>query len=95
LIIKAVLVAIKKHKALPARQAENFALRFKIGTDKLTLAQDKLSTGLDALSLRLPKPLAEPNVRQFPSSRKRAITSHEATEQEERDKARQRRRAAI
>src|SRR5271154_3283607 len=95
LIIEAALAAIEKHKALPARQAETFALRVKIGTEKLTVAQDKLTASLDALPLTLPAPLVEPNLRQFPSSRKRAMTGREATEQEERDKARQRRRAAV
>jgi hypothetical protein len=32
LIMEAALAAIKKHKSLPARQAETFASRFKIGT---------------------------------------------------------------
>jgi hypothetical protein len=75
LIMEAALAAIEKHKALPAGQAENFASRFKIGTDKLTVAQDKLSASLNALPLTLPEPLIELNVRQFPTSRKRAMTS--------------------
>jgi hypothetical protein len=38
LIIEAALAAIEKHKSLPARQAKNFASKFKIGTDKLAVA---------------------------------------------------------
>jgi hypothetical protein len=93
--MEAALATIKKHKALPARQAENFALRFKIGTDKLNVAQDKITASLDALPLLLLKPLVKPNLRHFPLSRKRAMTGREAAEAGERDKARQRWRAAI
>jgi hypothetical protein len=45
--------------------------------------------------MTLPKALVEPNIRQFPNSRKRAMTSREAAEEEGKDKARQRRRAAM
>jgi hypothetical protein len=38
LIIEAALAAIEKHKSLPAGQAESFASKFKIGTDKLAVA---------------------------------------------------------
>lgn len=75
MIIKAVLVTIKKHKALSARQVKSFALRFKIGTDKLTVAQDKLIASLKVLLLTLPEPLVDVNIRQFLTSRKRAMTS--------------------
>jgi hypothetical protein len=93
--MEAALAAIEKHKSLPAGQAETFAPRFEIGTDKLGVAQDKLTASLEALLLTLPEPLVEPNVRQFPTSRKRAMTGREAAEEEERNKARQHRRAAI
>jgi hypothetical protein len=93
LIMEAAFAAIEKHKSLPAGQAENFASKFKIGTDKLAVTQDKLAASFDALLLTLLEPLVEPNVRQFPSSRKRAMTGREAAEQEEQDKARQCRRA--
>jgi ribosomal protein L9 len=46
------------------------------------------------MPLTLLEPLVEPYVRQFLSSRKRAMTSQEAAEQEERDKAQQRQQAA-
>lgn len=44
---------------------------------------------------QLPSPLKKVALREFPTSRKRAITGREAAENQERDKARQRRRAAI
>jgi hypothetical protein len=93
--MEAALAAIEKHKSLPAGQAENFASKFKIGTDKLAAAQDRLSASLIALPATLPKPLVEPNVRQFPIGRKRAMTGREAAEEQERDEAQQRRRAGI
>jgi hypothetical protein len=43
----------------------------------------------------MPEPLVDPNLRHFPSSRKRAMTGLEAAEEEEADKRRQRRLAAI
>jgi hypothetical protein len=72
LIVEAAIAAIQKHKSLPAGQAETFASRFKIGT-----------ASLEALPLTLPEPLVHPNVRQFPNSRKRAMTGREATEKQE------------
>jgi hypothetical protein len=41
----------------------------------------------------LPEALVQPNLRAFPTSRKRAMTGREAAEQQERDEARERRRA--
>jgi len=43
----------------------------------------------------LPSPLKKVVVREFPTSRKRAMTGRKAAEEQERDKARQRWRAAI
>jgi hypothetical protein len=37
LIIEAALAVIEKHKSLLAKQAENFALKFKIRIDKLAV----------------------------------------------------------
>ena len=91
IIQEAALAAIEKLKSLPAAQAETFASSFKKGTEKLTIAQDRLSATLAKMPLELPEPLKEPNLRQFPSSRKRAMTGWEAAEEEERDQARQRR----
>jgi hypothetical protein len=95
LIMEAALATIEKHRSLPAGQAENFASKFKLGTDKLAIAQDKLTASHDVLPATLPEPLVEPNVRQFPIGRKRAMTGREAAEEQERDEARQRRRAGI
>jgi hypothetical protein len=63
LIIEAALAAIEKHKSLLVGQAENFASKFKIGIDKLAVAQDKLTASLNTLLLTLLEPLVEPNVR--------------------------------
>jgi hypothetical protein len=92
LIREAALAAIQKLKSLPAAQAETFASSFKKGTEKLATAQDKMSAALERMPLELPGPLKEGNLRQFPTSRKRAMTGREAAEEEERDLARQRRR---
>jgi len=43
----------------------------------------------------MPDQLPKTDIRQFPSSRKRAITGREAAEQKERDESRARRRAGI
>src|SRR5204863_7457675 len=68
------------------------ASSFKKGTERLTIAQERLSATLVQMPLELPEPLKEANLRQFPSSRKRAMTGREAAEEQERDQARQRRR---
>jgi len=57
--------------------------------------QDKLTTSLNTLLITLPKPLVEPNVQQFLNGKKRAMTSCEATGEEEKDKAQQRCQAAM
>jgi hypothetical protein len=93
LILEAALAAIEKHKSLPPGQAEGFALTFIKGVDKLNVAQDKLTESRRLLPAMLPEPLKEPNLRAFPTSRKRAMTGREAAEEQERDEARQRRRA--
>jgi hypothetical protein len=94
-IQEAALAALETLRALPAHQAERFASIFKKGTDQLTIAQSKITAGFESLPLTLPEPLKEANLRQFPSSRKRAMTGREAAEQEERDAAWQRRREQI
>jgi hypothetical protein len=79
---------------LPPGQAEGFAASFKKGTDKLNLAQDKLTKSRQLMPAQLPLPLKKVAVREFPTSRKRAMTGREAAEEQERDKARRRRREA-
>jgi hypothetical protein len=54
-----------------------------------------LSATLAQMLLELSEPLREVNLRQFPSSRKRAMTGREAAEEQERDQARQQRREEI
>jgi hypothetical protein len=95
LIQEAALAAISKHRSLPPRQAETFASTFARGIDKLNMAQDKLTESHKLMPSTLPEPLVEPKLRVFPNSRKRAMTGREAAEEQERDEARQRRRAAI
>jgi hypothetical protein len=68
-------------------------LSFIQGVSKLNVAQDKLTKSRHRLLATLPEPLIEPKLRAFPTSRKRAMTRREAAEQQERDKARARRRA--
>jgi hypothetical protein len=80
---------------LPPGQAEGFASSFKKGTDKLALAQDKLTESRQQMPATLPSLLKKVVLREFPTSRKQAITGREAAEEQERDEARRRRRAAI
>lgn len=70
-------------------------MTFTKGIDKLNAVQDKLTESRQLFPSTLPEPLVEPKLRVFPSSRKRAMTGREAVEEQERDEARQRRRAAI
>src|ERR1700722_10688314 len=95
LIQEAALAAIEKLNTLPAGQAEHFASSFKKRTERLTVAQDKLSANLALLPATLPEALVEPKPRQFPTSRKRAMTGREAAEEQEADERRQRRIAAV
>jgi hypothetical protein len=81
-------------QSLPPGQAEGFAASFRRGTDKLNLAQDKLTESWQLMLAQLQSPLKKVVVREFPTARKRAMTSREAAEEQERDEARQRRRAA-
>ena len=82
-------------KSLLLGHAEGFASSFKKGTDKLVSAQDKLTKSHQLMPPELPSPLKKAAIREFPNSRKRAMTGREAAEEQERDEARQRWRAAI
>jgi len=62
LIQGAALAAIEKLKPLPATQAETFASSFKLGTEKLTAAQDRLSATLAQIPLELPELLKDTNL---------------------------------
>ena len=93
MIQEAALAAISKLQSLPARQAESFAAQFRKGAERLTVAQDKLTESRQLLPPELPEPLIEALVRQFPTSRKRAMTGREAAEEQERDERRQQLRA--
>lgn len=71
------------------------AAKFASGASKLAARQEERLVSLAQVPLTMPEPLVEPNLRHFPSSRKRAITGLEAAEEEEADKRRQRRLAAV
>lgn len=62
--------------------------------DRLAVAQDKLTASLELLPAILLEPFVEPKLRHF-HSRKRAMTGREAAEDQERDRIKQRQRAAI
>lgn len=95
LIREAALAVIEKHKSLPAGQAETLAPTFIKGMDKLNVVQDKLTESRQFLPATLPGPLVERNLWDFSTSRNRAMTGREATEQQERDQTRPRRQAGI
>ncbi len=57
MIIEIALITIEKYKSLLARQVEIFTSRFKIRVDKLSAIQDKLTAGLEVLTLTLLGPL--------------------------------------
>jgi hypothetical protein len=80
---------------LPPREAENFAAKFASSTSKLAARQEERLVSLAQVPLTLLEPLIEPDLRHFLSSRKRAMTGFEAAEEEEADKRRQRRLAAV
>ena len=62
LIQEAALAAIEKLKSLPATQAKAFASSFKKGTERLTIAQERLLATLVQMPLELPEPLKEANL---------------------------------
>src|SRR5438876_12302580 len=73
LILKAAAAAIAKLKSLPPEQAEGFASSFKKGTDRLAVAQDKLTESRKRMLAELPSPLKKVVIRKFPTLRKRAM----------------------
>lgn len=95
LILEAVLAAIEKYRSLPVGQAENFASKFAKGTSRLNIQYNKQTASLVLLLLILPEPLIKPNLKYFPSSRKRTMTGLEAAEEEEAERRRQQRVAAV
>jgi hypothetical protein len=75
--------------------AENFAVALRDMSAALLEKQHELLARASADPLELPPPLPLPNGRDFPTSRKREMTGHEAGLQEEVDSAVRRRREVI
>jgi hypothetical protein len=80
---------------LPPREAESFADAFRETTERLATKQVALSVRRQEHPLELPDPLPRANVREFPKSRKRGMTGHEAAMATELDTRRAERRAAM
>jgi hypothetical protein len=78
-----------------SRHAESFAVTVSVISAALLEKLHKLHAQANAALLELSPPLPLPNVRDFPTSRKRKIIGHEADLQEEVDPAVRRRRDAI
>jgi hypothetical protein len=85
---------VEKHKNLPPGEKETFALAFKKLNDNLAQRQDQKLERLQAIPRRLPDAIIQPKVTFIPG-RKRALTGREAAERQEREEARERRRAQI
>ncbi|RFU25262.1 hypothetical protein B7463_g11084, partial [Scytalidium lignicola] len=94
LIIDTTLSMVEKHKNLPPGGNETFALAFKKLNDSLASRQDRRLERLQAMPRRLPDAIIQPKVTFIPG-RKRALTGREAAEQQEKEEARERRRAQI
>ncbi len=88
-----IFEAIQTLHNLPAGEAENFAVAIRDMVAQLIEKQQAIIARRAEQPLRMPDQLPKANVRQFPSSRKRALTGREAAEQKERDKSRAQRRA--
>ena len=94
LIIDTSLGIVEIHKSLPAGKKETFAQAFKKLYDSLAKNQVERLDRLKAIPRRLPDPIRQPKVTFIPG-RKRALTSREAADLQEKDEARRRRRAQI
>ena len=94
LIIDTSLAMVEKHKNLPPGEKETFAQAFKKMCDTLVQNQEERLKRLQAIPRRLPDQINQPKVTFIPG-RKRALTGREAAELQEKEEARQRRRAQI
>ena len=83
MIKDAVLTGVHHLRSLPASDAENFTVALRDTVAELVVKQQVQTARQKLAPLELPNPLPKPNVRAFPSSRKRAITGREAAEQAE------------
>jgi hypothetical protein len=94
LMIDTTLSIVEKHKNLPPGEKETFALAFKKLNDSLASHQDQKLKRLQAIPQRLPDAIIQPKVT-FVPGRKRALTGKEAADHQEKEEARERRRAQI
>jgi hypothetical protein len=70
--------AIDQLRDLPPREAENFADAFRQTSERLTEKQRALSLRRQEYPMELPDPLPKANIKEFPKTRKRAMTGAEA-----------------
>jgi hypothetical protein len=94
LMIDTTLLIVEKHKNLPPKEKETFALAFKKLNDSLASYQDQKLERLQAIPQRLPNAIIQPKVT-FVPKRKRALTGREAADYQEKEEAQERRRAQI
>jgi hypothetical protein len=91
----AAMEAVLLLQQCPLGIAENFAVAVRDMNAALLEKQQELLARASAAPLELPPPLPQPNARDFPTSRKRKMTGHEAALQEEVDAKVRRRREAV
>jgi hypothetical protein len=94
LIIDTTMAMVEKHQNLPPGEKESFALAFKKMSDILATNQEQKLERLKAIPRRLPDAIVQSKVT-FVPGRKRALTGREAAELQEKEQARERRRAQI
>jgi hypothetical protein len=94
LIIDTTMAMVEKHQNLPPGEKESFALAFKKMSDILATNQEQKLERLKAFPRRLPDAIVQSKVTFIPG-RKRALTGREAAELQEKEQARERRRAQI
>jgi hypothetical protein len=90
-----VFKAIDQLRDLPPGEVENYANSFRETAEKLVEKQRALSFRQREHPIELPDPLTKANVKEFPKSRKRAMTGAEVTEWRELEIRREERRAAM
>ncbi|MCJ1359378.1 MAG: hypothetical protein MMC33_009380 [Icmadophila ericetorum] len=93
LVLESALKVVAMHNDLDGELAEVYAKSFSTMSSRIVEQAKGLS---ERMSLSLPDPLREANVRQFPNSRrlKRGMTGREAAEADEKDREQERRKIA-
>ena len=92
LMVHTLHKAVQKLKSLPAGQKEAFASSFVKGASKLSEQQDKLTLSRVLIPTRLPDALLQ-STAPFARNKKRRLTGKELSEQNERDRIRDAKRA--